>query len=128
MGARACSDAECGLCGPLDSGSALPWERHSVRERGKEGKSWGGGERAYSTTPSLPNLHRADHLRHGVSSEREGVEGRWAKWVKAVAGTERVRRVLHVTVSCCAVYRMECRGGHSGGFLRSFAFVHDDSF
>lgn len=78
VGARACSDAECGLCGPLDSGSALPWERHSVRERGKEGKtekgkSWGGGERAYfEPTPSLPNLHSADHLRHGVSSEREG--------------------------------------------------------
>ena len=100
------------------------------RERGKEGKSWGGGERAYSTTPSLPNLHRADHLRHGVSSEGEWKKGerRRAIRVKTVGGTERVRRVLHVTVGCCAVYRMECGGGHSGGFLRSFAFVHDDSF
>lgn len=53
--------------------------------------------------PSLPNLHGADHLRHGVSSEREGGRGQTAK-IKGrkatvgVGGTEHVRRALQATV------------------------------
>ena len=53
--------------------------------RRERGKSWGGGERAYSTTPSLPNMHNADHLRHGVSSEERRGERQKGESSKSVA-------------------------------------------
>lgn len=94
VGARACGDARCGPCGPLVSGSALPWERHSVGERGKEGKVGAVGKGP--TRLRLPCRTCTAQITYAMGSARKekGEEAEGRKATVAVGGTERVRRVL----------------------------------
>lgn len=136
MGARACGDARCGLCGPLDSGSALPWERHSVGEREKEGKVGAVGKGP--TRLCLPCRTCMAQITYAMGSARKekGDEVKRRKSKGEKQQSESVARSMFgvhskLRSSYCAVrdglpwwpwwqwwpwWRLPC----------SFAFVHDD--
>lgn len=117
MGPRACSDAGCGLCGPLDSGSALPWERHSVRERGKEGKVGAVGKGP--TRLRLPCRTCTVQITYAMGSARneKGKRPKGRKQWQSVARSV-VRRVLQATVEL-----LRCTGWNAVVDMVAASFV-----
>lgn len=104
-----------------------------LRERIALGASFGKGKRergkvgAVGKGPTRLRLPCTTQITYAMGSARKekGREGERPKERKQIVPWS-VLGVSSKFVPVTPLYWMECGGGHGGGCLRSFAFVHDD--